>query len=319
MSQSSTSTRPMTVPAGYKWEVKAAEKAGNDAKYIRVGGDKAGTRRLSGAERTWKKPDQKEANAIFITEFRITGTPEDITQALRLAGYTDDDIRKAINSAITRDNYDSSKKGEYDEELALIKSVNVVKAPTTSRFPRDSIVKFGKRIKDKDFEVKKGTGEKKTASSPKRPRAVKVTVKTQVDKVIAAKKNQVVDVSNMDSQTGVGGKIKAKTGKLADRGIYGIDAFPIVSNDLNKYFKAIEMTYGKDHLNQAQVNAMNSFFNKGSMAGRVSTSPKFLSKPGGGVPSLSSPRTSPRTSPSKGPLIRTSPPKTMVARFPGKM
>src|SRR5437660_10431916 len=92
-----------TQPAGYKWTQEAAQRAAANHVFIRVGGQTSTKRALSGALRSWAKGDPSENQAIFNTVFRITGTPGNVSQALRYANFGEDQIREALNQSITRD------------------------------------------------------------------------------------------------------------------------------------------------------------------------------------------------------------------------
>jgi len=65
----------------------------------------------------WTSDNLDEQKRIFNLEFRITGTPSNISTSLKECGYLNYQIEEAIENSITKDNYESTKKTEYLEEI----------------------------------------------------------------------------------------------------------------------------------------------------------------------------------------------------------
>lgn len=106
----------------YKWSPEKADKAKISNRFIKVGGNRNSTRVISGATRSWTSDNLDEQNAIFNLDYRITGTPCNIVTALKDCGYSDFQILEALENSITKDNYESTKKTEYLEELERYKT-----------------------------------------------------------------------------------------------------------------------------------------------------------------------------------------------------
>jgi hypothetical protein len=98
-------------------------------------------------------------------------------------------------------------------------------------------------------EFRTNTGSDASERGRVSPR--KVTKGLILDKArieMASKKGKVIDVSDMDVETGVGSKMfpfpseKSKTGKIGSR----LKELPIISNNLEKYVSAIKRLYPDD-------------------------------------------------------------------------
>jgi hypothetical protein len=105
------------IPIDFQWSPEKAEIAKHNNTFIRVGGIKSCYRLLSGALRSWTSNDLEELVTIFNIKYRITGTPSNISIALKNVGYGDNEIKRIINDSINRGNYSSSKEFEYLGEL----------------------------------------------------------------------------------------------------------------------------------------------------------------------------------------------------------
>lgn len=229
------------VPQGFKWTVEAAEKAARNHNFIRVGGPTVTTRVLSGAvKRSWKKDDPKENNTIFVTDYRITGTEENIRAALEYAGYSEQEINKAIANAITKNNYQTIKADEVNQELADYEQAKEQK-PQTEPYSWENIRWFANNIKFAVFSTK--SGEQHGALAPHGHGG-----DTLAEKVQKLTQGKVIDVSGMDFMTGKGARTMPmpKTGRA---GKFGSGNLPFISNDVEKYRRAIEVVYGAEALN----------------------------------------------------------------------
>jgi len=105
------------IPNITQWSPEKAGKAKANNTFISVGSVRFSTRFLSGATRSWTSDNLDEQNRIFNLAYRITGTQQNISTTLKEHGYSDSQIVQAIENSITKDNYESTKKIEYLEEL----------------------------------------------------------------------------------------------------------------------------------------------------------------------------------------------------------
>jgi len=235
------------VPAGFRWTVDAGTKAGAKGAFLRVGGQQVTRRFLSGAKRSWASTDPAENQTVFHTGYRITGTPENIRTALAYAGLGEDQIAQILASVITRDNWQTTMADEVQRELALREGLKQAKPAAEGGYGLNDILWFAQNLKSAVFQTK--TGEQKgPVTSPGRAGAGE----SLADKVRKLAAGKVLDVSNMDIHTGKGVRTVAAP-KTWKSGKYGsIDPvsrqyrIPIISNDLNKYIRAIQLAYGAD-------------------------------------------------------------------------
>ena len=227
------------VPAGFRWSADAAGKAGAKGAFIRVGGPQVTRRFLSGAGRSWASVKPEENRTVFHVGYRITGTPEAVQTALTYAGVNAGDIHQVLATAISRDNYQTTKAAEVAQELAARDALKGAK-PATEGYDWDQIMWFAQNLKSAVIATK--TGEQRGAvTSPGRAGAGE-SLADKVRKIAAGK---VLDVSNMDVNTGKGVRTVAAP-KTAKSGKFGTGRVPIISNDINKYIRAIQLAYGVD-------------------------------------------------------------------------
>jgi hypothetical protein len=227
------------VPAGYRWSLQAAQKAQEKGAFIHVGGTQVTRRFLSGAERKWKSPKPEENRTAFHTSYRITGTPEDIQTALTYARVPAEEIAQVMATLITRDNYQTTMKQVYDQELAAYDALKKEK-PVVDGYEFDQILWLAQNIKSANYANKAGDN-KGVVAAPGRAGAGD----TLGDKLRKLGPGKVLDVSNMDTNTGKGVRT-VPAPKTSKSGKYGTGTIPIISNDLNKYIRALQLGYGAD-------------------------------------------------------------------------
>lgn len=238
-----TATTPFptinVVPGGFRWNADAATKAGAKGAFLRVGGQQVTRRFLSGAKRSWASADPAENQTVFHTGYRITGTPENIRIALTYAGVGADQINQVLASAITRDNWQTTMTAEVAKELANREGLKGAK-PAAEAYEWDQILWFAQNLKTAVIATK--TGEQRGAvASPGRAGAGE----SLADKIKKLAAGKVLDVSNMDINTGKGVRT-VQAPKTAKSGKFGTGRVPIISNDINKYVRAIQLAYGGD-------------------------------------------------------------------------
>ena len=231
------------VPAGYRWSPDAANKAGAKGSFLRVGGPQVTRRFLSGAKRSWASAKPEENQTIFHVGYRITGTPQAVRSALQYAGVDEATIQKVLATAITGANYQTTYADEYEAELGRHNANKDTKQPTEG-YDFEQVLWFGKNIKSAVIQTK--TGEQKGAvTAPGRTGAGD----SLADKVRKLAQGKVLDVSNMDFNTGKGVRTVAAP-KTAKSGKYGTGRIPIISNDYDRYVRAIQLAYGPDGVNE---------------------------------------------------------------------
>lgn len=225
------------VPGGYRWSRAAAEAAAARGSFIRVGGTQVGRRTLSGARKSWTRDEPEENTSIFLLEHRITGTPDAVALALQYAGFSQAEITAALANAITRENFQTTKAREFAAEVDAYNAGRKNKTPA-ARFEWSDIIWFAQNIKSAQIGTK--AGEPRGAVAVGGRAGAGESIADKVRKLGAGK---VLDVSNMDVNTGKGVRAvpapkTAKSGKFGTRGI------PIISNNIDKYVRALELAYG---------------------------------------------------------------------------
>lgn len=231
---------PMNViPAGFRWTTEAATAAAEKGSFLRVGGDTVTRRTLSGAKKSWARDKPEENRSIFLLEHRITGTPENVRTALQYAGFSEDEINRAIANAITAENYQTTKAADYDAELARYAATRRTK-PAVEGYDYEQILWFGQNIKSAQIGTKTGEARGAVAVGGRAG-----PTESLADKIRKLGADKVLDVSNMDVNTGKGVRT-VPTPKTAKSGKFGTKRVPIISNNIDKYVRALELAYGAD-------------------------------------------------------------------------
>lgn len=239
----------VTIPAGLKWTSEAAENAKKKNTFLRVGGEKVTARLASGAPRSWSSDDPAENRTIFNVTYRITGTPENVAEALRHVGYDDGEIKAVIADSITHDNYQTTKKAEYDEELEN-HAISKQNKPQVACYEWDHILWFAEHLKDAKSVSKKSAPRAPDSSAAPKTKVVGAkTLKTRVENL---KEGDLLDVSEMTEDfKKINVRPRPKTNKSNK---HFSDPVPFMSNDLSKYKRIIEHYYGANGLTDFAAN-----------------------------------------------------------------
>lgn len=266
-------------PAGFKWSTSAAEKVLKTGQFLYVGGENVTKRALSGYQRAWFGNKPEEHGIVYNVEYRIAGTPENIEGALQYAGFSQQQINQALANAITRDNFQTTMKNVFDQEIlshrAIKETTKIEKgAEGKDNYKWEHILWFADNLDHARIEGGKGA---KGTSAPTAKAGRGKSLAARVQDVINHNKQnpndlKVIDASGMDLVTGTNAKqIKAPKGDKA--GKFGSGNIPIVSNDLNKYVKALQLAYGVDAATTyaKEINAVKQAL---SRKGLISVSPR---------------------------------------------
>lgn len=219
-----------------------------------VGGDKknVGGVRLSGAIKQWESSEPSKNRMIYYLPLRIAGTPEDVATTLTYAGYQKNDIDTVLADSITKDNYQTTKKAEYEAELEAIKVYKAEEA-AKPKLPLSSYVFLEQQIVKGESKIVPNSGGKAATAGTKGGKK-----KSLAERITALKRDangqfaEFLDVSGLDVNTGANVR---KTAKIP-KGKAGVSNIPFITNNIDKYTAAIELVYGKDTLNQL-VNEIN--------------------------------------------------------------
>ena len=242
---------PMVVPAGFRWSLEDIARQEKRNTFLRVGpirrvrqGANANAkpvRALSGAIKTsWNSQNPEEQQAIFNLRYRITGTAENIRQALTFAGYGDVEINKVIAESITRDNFNASEAQAYNAEVEA-HGAHKVGRPQQEGFGLAEINWLADNIRSATFvSSRSGENAGRQAGAGGAPRGGGRTLAGAYSVVANSNNGKVIDVSGIDDTTGTGYKTidRPKSGK------FGVMNIPIVSRSLEKYVRALEIIFG---------------------------------------------------------------------------
>lgn len=232
------------VEVGLRWSSESAEKHAKVNSFIRVGGEKASTRFLSGAPRSWSNSDPEENETVFIVSLRISGTPVHIREALKFAQYSDDEITDFLKDAITKDNYQSSKAEEYDAEIAAYKKMKTDKVPV-EHYSIEQLNWFCNPdiIKNVKVESKKSVPKTQDSSAVKTRTAPGTSIKERIEKL---NDGFILDISGMTSDyKNIKTKPVPKTNKSGK--FYSVP-LPFLTNDYDKYYEIVNHVYGSEGL-----------------------------------------------------------------------
>lgn len=241
-----------TVPAGLKWSTKSAQTAAEKGKYIRVDSGKktTGERTISNAETYWQSTDPLENNDIFLrfeitdaagnnVPVSITGRQDDVRQALEYAKFDANTVNQLLQRAITKNNYQSSMKAQYDQDVSRAKALKERAKTATTAYTFDNILWFGANLKNATYGTDAGASKGSAVTSPSRRGGGRESLGDRIQKLDA---ESVIDVSNYDVANGTGARKVKKPGPTSSK--IGIQGIPIVSNNYDKYVAAFKSVYG---------------------------------------------------------------------------
>jgi hypothetical protein len=182
---------------------------------------------LASALRWWRR----DPELIFNLEYRSAGHLEEIAEA----SASDDSLDELLAASITKDNYLTTMKVSYDQEIA--------ERDQWERSALFSALKGpGSRLSD--LIKSSGCKIKKSPKNPKKevvscPKVKPSAPKSLIDKIYDLKEGYVLDVSRLTEKGTFARPIKHQ--KLNQHGSPGL---PIVSDNLKTYLLAISMLPG---------------------------------------------------------------------------
>lgn len=298
MASQTLSAQSVTVPANYKVTTSNLKNAASKALFVRVGKDKVTYRSLSGAPKLWNSTDPAENNDIFIltptgptaespegSTLRLTGTMQDVYQALTYLGYEANMIQQILQQAITKDNYQTTMRDLFEQEKANHKTLSS-SARKQGRYAPEHFIFFANNL-DK-AEIIDGTGAKKAVRSkkaPKSPKGIKGSRKSLRERyeIAAAKENKAIDVSEIDleSAEGKGAKsVEWDVNKNHKGNKILVPGTRVVTNNVDKLIHALKVMYGEAQLPK-YADIINSA--RQQLASKSIAPPMALPVPGSNV------------------------------------
>jgi len=227
---------------GLFWSKDDAEKALSKHTFIRVSrSDKRSTRQMSGAERIWSQPETSDE--LYVVNFRISGKREDIEASLLNAGYSPEQVKLALEKAVTSENYqvaqdEGGQKEAYDREIEKLKGFKEEEKERKKREDIDweTLLRIASDVKHVHVVMKERAGV-----SPKRGKG-----KTFIDRFeeIRDLEGKMIDVSNMRDD---GTRVVLRSRPQTERGqLVFISDIPIMSRTQEKYLRALEMLFNNE-------------------------------------------------------------------------
>ena len=243
---------PMVVPPGFRWSPEDVTRQQTRSTFLRVGpiqrtrqGTNANSkpvRALSGAVgKSWSSADPAEQSVIFNIEKRITGTPENVRLALQYAGISDAEINRVIAQSINAQNYQTTQAQAYQREIEAHKAKGR-NTPLQQGYQIPEIIWFAENIKAATVVNSRSGDAAGRAGGAARGGARSLLGAYQL--VAQGTQGKVIDVTNIDDVTGVGYKTKPMPKTTA--GGFGAGAIPIVSQNFDKYVRALELIFGPE-------------------------------------------------------------------------
>jgi hypothetical protein len=224
------------------WSAAKFNKAVEGGYYIRVtdeaGKKTTGKRSLSGAVGAWTKPKKVGDNiSIFVPQYRITGTPDNIRYALVSAGQDPVVVEQAIASAITSANYVNHPS--YTTEMNTIEAGKKSKVKPEPAYPNDWLVLF-------EHILKKDPGSVSYESSTGESKAVKTTkgrsslTKTLTAAYAALGPGQYLDVSGIDE---TGKKYRTVAGAPKRGNKFASTTYKLITDNIPAYENALRILF----------------------------------------------------------------------------
>ena len=300
-----------------RWSEEQGKKALEGSYYNKIGDKSPGHLLLSGAPRYWgTHPD-----FIYIPmPYRVAGSREGLSSLFRELGHAEADINRILSSGYTSQNYQSTMKKAFDEELAQLdthKGGVVKKAPTITlaELAAGQLTFHGEkparkpRAKATTAGVAPGGpgGPVAAGSSPGKggARGPKVSLLERHNSLAPGK---VLDISNMkDDGTNI--KMMDEPGAKSKK-VRPVAALRIVSSDPSRWVPAIQM------LGPGFEQYLNAY--PGAGAGGVAPVPVPVPVPAPAVtvPRPPSPKATVPALPAVQPIPRATTPKGALPTVP---
>jgi hypothetical protein len=257
-----------TIPKGYSWSDKKLKTNQDKHQYSKVGAGETGHLSLSGAVKRWTVADKNgvsHAGDIYLPDFRVVGTQENLTYMLQLLGYDNNQIDAILAQGYSASNYNTSMKSQFDNELQQYRQykegVKVTKgegkAPNFILSDLDSLVNA----------VVGAPASKRPAGTPKTGRGGAGRVKSIAVKLQEARnfvnkagvaEPKVLDVSAYDPMTGKGIKSIKKPGANSKK--LGFADLEIISSSPTNYALAVRSLNLPN--GESYINEYNRIFNE---------------------------------------------------------
>jgi hypothetical protein len=243
---------------GLVWSKEDAVRAALRHTFIRVSqSNKRSTRRISGAEMIWSQPETEDE--IYLVNFRISGKPKDVAIALNRAGYSEEQVEKALETALTKDTYQNVTKAIYEEELSKLKIFQEEEKMRKKQdeVDWDTLLNIAAKTKSSHVILREKGNTQRGVGRGK-------TFLEQFERVRTSE-GKVVDVSEMrpDSK---GIKVRNKPSSERSR-LVVLDTIPVVSNNEKQFLRALEILKGAEEFEsdteyQKAVNLVRAKFAK---------------------------------------------------------
>ena len=234
------------IPKGLRWTSSKCRKAiershdgfvGVSQNKTKTGVDAPTTyKNLSGASRNWESSDPAENRIIYNLEYRIAGLPEDVRASLKLtAQLSSSKLDEIIKDSLSKDNYQTTKHGEY---CALVNDIKDVDTSDSLNLAQQFAEQLGTTS---TITTVTNTGIIMPQKGPQR---------TFVNRYLRAEsEGLVLDVSTFDKEKFTGAVKRPKPKDYNRENPIFYDAgLALASSNIQTYKDAVEALYGSNGL-----------------------------------------------------------------------
>jgi hypothetical protein len=237
----------------YEWTPEKARKADEKAAFIFVGGKnkKQSMRVFSGTYKNWKKNPPRDTDLMFLFTERIMGTRNDLHRTLSGLGKTQSEVESILKNAVTFNNFETTKKSEVLRELERIKKIKTARTQSSIPLADEKIKELSKMKSSELSLVPVERTSKRSGGTTRRKQSLK-------EKYDALTNDEVLDVSNMDPETGAGVRKKKWPSKVRGKVHDTRKKLRLITNDADKYARAIEAIFGNTDKYSREIEEVRS-------------------------------------------------------------
>lgn len=237
------------IAANLRYDPKKAGALTNNGQFFKVGGaNKTVTKRsISGAVKSWDTENPRDTDIIFLRDFRIAGTPNDIRAALRAINADSATVENSIRNAISYQNR-QQRAAEIQAELQNYTAAKSTKTQTES-YPPATIIWMFQNLDKAKIATKAATNQVAGATQAQGARSPRASnIRAAYEKAAASGGVRMLDVSKV---TAAGTGYKSTTPKQLGAQYARYGNIPIYSNNVEGYRNAINAIFGQGQQQEA--------------------------------------------------------------------
>jgi len=237
-----------------QWSIELLQDAAAKHEFILVTPTSSSRVPIIDAQRLW----MINPRIIFQTGYRIAGTPEDITSVL-ISQYSQDEVAELVETAITHDNYHSTMKPIYNDEVVAYNTWKRSAVKVNDSAPGVKLFDIMAAVNPVLLNQVKSTKQAKALGVTVAGKTVSRAAKPLAAKLAALPFGKVLDVSKLkDNGSGATTSDPPLPGGRSKK--YGSPTLPIISSDLDHYLLALSMLPGGVAAYNNEVISMTNLF-----------------------------------------------------------